>query len=297
MDWDKLRVFHTVGQHQSFTRAGEILNLSQSAVSRQVSAIEEKLGTPLFHRHARGLMFTEHGEILFRTVSEMVAKLEATEISLSEATLKPKGPFKITVPATFGTLWLAAQMKEYCELYPDIQMTLICEDRELDLTKREADAALRFQPTQHPDLIQIPIMRLRNSLYASNDYLQAHGVPTTVTDLAKHRLLGFDSSINSSPFPQVNWMFELEQAKNLNLTPYVRANSLLALRTMMKQGMGIAALPDYLVHRTRHMSRVLPELAGPVTEAWYVYPVELRNSKRIAVFRHFITQKIAERNF
>ncbi|MFZ4540196.1 MAG: LysR family transcriptional regulator [Rickettsiales bacterium] len=296
MDWDKLRVFHTVGLHKSLTRAGEALNLSQSAVSRQISSLEEKMGTPLFHRHARGLVLTEHGEILFRTVCDMVIKLEATEISLAEATLKPKGPFTLTVPATFGTLWLASQMKEYCELYPDIQVTLICEDRELDLTTRQADAAIRFQPTKHPDLVQIPMMQLQNSLYASNDYLRIHGVPASIEDLADHRLLGFDNSVTPLPFPQANWLFELGGTKS-NRAPYVKANSLLALRTMVKRGMGIAALPDYLMHRTRHVSRVLESIPGPVTEAWYVYPVELRNSKRINVFRNYITEKIAQSNF
>lgn len=296
MDWDKLRVFHTVGLHKNLTRASEALHLSQSAISRQISSLEERLGTALFHRNARGLTLTEQGEIMFRTVSEMVTKLQATEISLAEATLKPKGPFKLTVPVTFGTLWLASQMKDYCDLYPDIEITLICEDRELDLTKREADAAIRFQPTRQPDLIQIPMMKLRNSLYASNDYLRQHGVPGSVEDLSKHQLLGFEGIGNTLPYPEVNWLFDLK-AGRAPLNPYFKANSLIALRTMVKQGMGIAALPNYLMHRTRHVSRVLDTVEAPVTEAWYVYPMELKNSKRIKVFRSFITEKIAQSNF
>lgn len=295
MDWDKLRIFHAVAQARSLTKAGDVLNLSQSAVSRQISALEEKMGIALFHRHARGLMLTEQGEILQRTVSEMVAKLQQTEIALTEATARPKGPFRITVPATFGTLWLSAQMKEYTELYPEIDVTLICEDRELDLTTREADAAIRFHPTKHPDLVQVPIMRLNNGLYASNDYLREHGVPTKLGDLQRHRILAFDTSVSKPPFPEVNWVFENSHLEGLK--PYFKANSLIAMRTAVKQGMGIAALPEYLVHRTRRISRILPEVAGPITEAWYVYPVELRNSKRIAVFRNFIAQKIAESNF
>lgn len=296
MDWDKLRIFHAVALSKSLTKAGENLNLSQSAVSRQISALEEKMGIALFHRHARGLVLSEQGEILMRTVSEMVTKLQQTEITLAEATLKPKGPYKITVPATFGTLWLSAQMKEYTDLYPDIAVTLVCEDRELDLTIREADAAIRFHPAKHPDLVQVPIMRLRNSLYASNDYIREYGLPKSAADLANHKLLGFEkASMNQLPFPEVNWLFE--QPATRNLTPFFRVNSLIAMRTAVKQGMGIAALPDYLVHRTRHISRVLPDLEGPVTEAWYVYPMELKNSKRIAVFRQFLTQKIAESNF
>lgn len=296
MDWDKLRVFHAVALAKSLTKAGEHLNLSQSAVSRQISALEERMGIALFHRHARGLVLSEQGEILYRTVAEMVSKLQATEVSLAEATAKPKGPFKITVASTFGTLWLSAQMKEFTDLYPDIDVTLVCEDRELDLVRREADAAIRFYPARHPDLVQVPLMSLKNSLYAHNDYLQARGVPATVADLAQHRLLAFESAASSLPFPQVNWMFDM-LGKSAQLRPAFRANSLVALRTAVKRGMGIAALPDYLMHRTRHVSKVLPQLAGPVTDAWYVYPVELKNSKRIAVFRNFVMQKIGEGNF
>ena len=294
MDWDKLRVFHTVALAKNLTKAADNLNLSQSAVSRQISALEEKLGIALFHRHARGLVLTEQGEILLRTVSEMVTKLQATEVSLTEASAKPKGAFKLTTSSTFGNLWLAAQMKEFCDMYPEIDVTLICEDRELDLTQREADAAIRFTETTQPDLVQVPLFTLRNGLFASNDYLQEFGTPKTVEDLANHRLLAFDTSINDFPSPQVNWLFE---GKGVNFKPYFRANTLLALRTLVKQGVGIAVLPEYLVHRSRRITRVLPEMEGPLTDAWYVYPVELKNSKRIAVFRNFISQKIAESNF
>lgn len=298
MDWDKLRIFHTVGQSKSLTQAGELLALSQSAVSRHIGSLEERLGVSLFHRHARGLMLTEQGEILFRTVSDMVNKLQATEVSLTEASVKPKGPFKLSVPSTFGTIWLAQQMKEYTDLYSDIQVTLVCDDREPDLSRREADAAIRFQPVnaaRQPDVVQVPIMNLRNSLYASNDYLRQHGIPSSFNELKRHKLLGFEPTGGNLPFPEVNWLFESKHGKEL--TPFFRVNSLLAMRTAVKQGMGIAALPDYLMHRTRHISRVLPEIEGPPTQAYYQYPMELKNSKRIAVFRHFVTQKIAESNF
>lgn len=293
MDWDKLRIFHAVALSESLTRGGETLHLSQSAVSRQISALEESMGIALFHRHARGLMLTEQGEILFRAANEIMTRIQQVQINLTESGTRPKGAFRLAAPATFGTLFLAGQMKEYTDLYPEIEVTLICEDRELDLSIREADAAIRFRPSKHPDLVQIPIMRLRNSLYASNDYLREHGLPQKISDLSKHKLLGFDTSF--LPFAEANWLFAL--AGGQGGAPFFRVNSLIAMRSAVKQGMGIAALPDYLVHRTRHISRVLPETAGPVTDAWYVYPVELRNSKRIAVFRHFLTQKIAESNF
>jgi len=296
MDWDKLRIFYSVALSKSLTKAGETLNLSQSAVSRQISALEEKLGIPLFHRHARGLMLTEQGEILFRTVADMVAKLQVTENALAESSSKPKGPYKLTAPGAFTNLWLAKQMKEFTDLYPDIDVTLISEDRELDLTIREADAAIRFYPAKHPDLVQVPLLTLHNSLFASNDYLQMHGVPKSIADLKNHKLLGFDSS-SATPFQEVNWLYEHPEAKAAGLKPFFKVNSLFSLRVAVKQGMGIAPLPDYIMYKTRHIARVLPEVQGPTTEAYYVYPVELKNSKRVGVFRNFITQKIADSGF
>ena len=96
IDWDKLRVFHAVAEAGSFTHAGDTLNLSQSAVSRQISALEEALQVPLFHRHARGLILTEQGEALNRTVREVFAKLAITEALLTESKEKPAGRLKVT---------------------------------------------------------------------------------------------------------------------------------------------------------------------------------------------------------
>jgi DNA-binding transcriptional LysR family regulator len=296
MDWDKLRVFHTVALHKSLTKAGQALHLSQSAVSRQIQGLEERMGIALFHRHARGLVLSEQGEILFKTVAEMVAKLEVTEIALAENTAKPKGPFKLTAPAAFTNLWLTRQMAEFTRLYSDIEVTLLADDRELDLTLREADAAIRMYPARHPDLVQKPLMQFSNSLFASNDYLRDHGIPTMLTDLKDHKLLGFEGGL-SQPFAEVNWLFTSPEAKQLGLKPHFRANSLMALRTAVKQGIGIAALPDYLMYRARHISKVLPQIERPKTQAYYIYPMELKNSKRVNVFRNFITQKIATASF
>ena len=101
MDWDKLRVFHAVAEAGSFTHAGESLNLSQSAVSRQISALEESLNVPLFHRHARGLILTEQGDLLYHTARDVFAKLSMTEAMLTESKDRPKGPLKVTTSTLF----------------------------------------------------------------------------------------------------------------------------------------------------------------------------------------------------
>src|SRR5918999_4988020 len=146
MDWDKLKVFHAAAEAGSFTHAGEQLGLSQSAVSRQVGALEQELSVPLFHRHARGLILTEQGELLFRTARDIFGKLAMTEAMLTESKDRPKGPLKVTTSVAFGTTWLAPRLKEFIDLYPEIQLTLVLDDSELDLSMRESDVAIRMSP-------------------------------------------------------------------------------------------------------------------------------------------------------
>ena len=144
MDWDKLRVFHAVAEAGSFTHAGDTLNLSQSAVSRQISALEENLQVSLFHRHARGLILTEQGESLNRTVRDVFAKLAMTEALLTESKERPTGRLKVTTTVGFGSQWLASRVGKFLATYPDITMTLLLDDSDLDLAMREADVAIRM---------------------------------------------------------------------------------------------------------------------------------------------------------
>ena len=116
MDWDRLRIFHAVAEAGSFTHAGESLNLSQSAVSRQISALEESLKTPLFHRHARGLILTEAGEMLFNTVRDVFGKLASVETQITETRDRPSGLLRITASVAFGSVWLVPRVREFLEL-------------------------------------------------------------------------------------------------------------------------------------------------------------------------------------
>ena len=133
MDWDRLRIFHDVADAGSFTHAGATLNLSQSAVSRQVSALEDSLSIKLFHRHARGLILTEQGELLYQTVKDVFHKLAVVESQLSETRESPSGPLKVTTTVSFGSTWLTPRIKEFVETYPEVDFHLILTDTELDL--------------------------------------------------------------------------------------------------------------------------------------------------------------------
>ncbi|MCL2596053.1 MAG: LysR family transcriptional regulator, partial [Promicromonosporaceae bacterium] len=177
MDWDKLRVFHAVAEAGSFTHAGDTLNLSQSAVSRQISALEETLQVPLFHRHARGLILTEQGEALNRTVREVFAKLAITEALLTESREKPAGRLKVTTTVSFGASWLTPRLHEFLDAYSDVSISLLLDDADLDLAMREADVAIRMHPPKQPDLVQRHLMSIEWQVYASPKYLKTHGVP------------------------------------------------------------------------------------------------------------------------
>ena len=186
MDWDKLRVFHAVAEAGSFTHAGDTLNLSQSAVSRQISALEEALQVPLFHRHARGLILTEQGEALNRTVREVFAKLAMTEALLTESKERPAGKLKVTTTMGFGSMWLAPRLAGFLEMYPEVSMTLLLDDNDLDLAMREADVAIRMHPPKQPDLVQRHLMTLDWAVCATSDYLKKHGMPQRAEDLDEH---------------------------------------------------------------------------------------------------------------
>ena len=292
MDWDKLRVFHAVAEAGSFTHAGETLNLSQSAVSRQISALEESLHVPLFHRHARGLILTEQGELLYRTAREVFAKLSMTEAMLSESKEHPKGPLKVTATVAFGATWLTPRIREFLSIYPDVRLTLLLDDNELDLSMREADIAIRMVPPRQPDLIQRHLMTVRVHLYAHKSYLEKRPAPQTVEELDQHDLIAYPPD-SKAPVPNINWLLTVGDPP-AERSPILRVNSLNAIYRAVDSGLGIASVPDYMAENSPDLVRVLPDLAGPRIDAYFVYAEELRHSKRIAVFRDFLVKKVAE---
>src|SRR5690606_33323741 len=195
LDWSRLRVFHAAAEAGSFTRAAETLHLSQSAISRQVSSLERELGVALFQRHARGLILTEQGELLYRTVHDVFLKLENVRDQLSESTDYPKGTLRVSTSVGLGANWLTDRLPEFLEKYPDIRLQLILTTEELDLTTRQADCAIRLRQPSHPDLIQRKLFTVRLRLFASPAYLDKFGRPKSIKDLDNHRIISFGEMV------------------------------------------------------------------------------------------------------
>ncbi len=291
IDWDKLRVFHAVAEAGSFTHAGDTLNLSQSAVSRQISALEEALQVPLFHRHARGLILTEQGEALNRTVREVFAKLAITEALLTESKEKPAGRLKVTTTVAFGSIWLAPRLHDFLGMYPDVSISLLLDDSELDLAMREADVAIRMHPPKQPDLVQRHLMTLQWHICASPEYLKQSSVPQRPEDLDAHKLILFGQ--HHPPVADINWLAEAGRRPGNPRRALLEVNSTQAVLLAIRSGLGIGALPDFVVVQNPDLVRILPDLKGPKVEVYFVYPEELRNSKRVAVFRDFLLAQLA----
>ena len=293
MDWDKLRVFHAVAQAGSFTHAGEALGLSPSSISRQIAALEESLSVTLFHRHARGLQLTEQGETLYEVAKDVFSRLAMAETLVSEARDRPSGPLRITTAVAFGSTWLTERIREFIERYPEIQVTIMVSEDELDISMREADVAIRIGKPKQPDLVQRKLISMTHGLYAAPDYLRCHGTPHNFRDLDNHQLIAYDETLHP-PFSNINWLLEAGRRDGTKRRPVLRVNNMYGIFRAATSGVGIASLPAYMGRATKDLVPVLPELEGPAFEMYLVYPEELRNSKRIGVFRDFIVNKFSE---
>ena len=293
MDWDKLRVFHAVAEAGSFTHAGDTLNLSQSAVSRQISALEEALQVPLFHRHARGLILTEQGESLNQTVREVFAKLAMTEALLTESRDKPAGRLKITTTVGFGSNWLAPRLLQFLELHQDVTVNLLLDDGDLDLAMREADVAIRMHPPKQPDLIQRHLFEIEWHICASAAYLSRVGTPSAVDELDRHKLILFGDY--HPPVSDINWLAQLGRRPGTPRRAVLEVNNLASMAQVIRAGLGIGALPSWMASEMEGLVRILPQAPRPKVDCFFVYPEELRHSKRVSVFRDFLLARLQQR--
>ncbi len=298
MDWDKLKVFHAAAEAGSFTHAGEQLGLSQSAVSRQVSALEQELNVSLFHRHARGLILTEQGELLHHTAHEVFMKLEAARAKLTDTRERPNGELKVTTTPGLGIHWLTPRLGEFLDLYPDIRITLLTTEEELDLAMREADVAIRLrQPTQ-PDLIQRKLFSLHFHACASPEYLKRFGTPRSVDELDKHRLVVLGGTVPPWLQQTGHWLLKAGHNGGAPRTPWLTISNVLGVLRACQRGIGISMLPDYLVEESSGLVQLFGESSSALAyDCYFVYPEELKSVARVQVFRDFLVSKAQRWHF
>ncbi len=293
MDWDKLKIFHAVAEAGSFTNATINLNLSQSAISRQIQSLEDDLKVKLFERHARGLTLTENGEYVFKTAREVISKLKEVETSLGDQKNQLSGKLTITTVRSFGTHWLTPRIQEFLRLNPEIEIELIFDDKELDLSTRQADIGIFMRRPKQLNYIQKKLVDIKYYIYGSNRYLEKFGMPKNINDLNKHQFISFGKGA-PSPVYNPDWALKLGMHDGKKRKSIMKVNSVMGLLLAVESGVGLAALPEYLVSNSVNLIKILPKSEGPITEAHFVYPQSLRNTARIQAFRNFLFSKIAE---
>ena len=296
MDWDKLKIFHAVAAAGNFTKATYVLNLSQSAISRQIQSLEQELKTQLFERHARGLSLTENGEYLFKTAHEVISTLKDVESTLIDKKNKPSGKLTVTTVVSFGTTWLTPRIQEFMKLNPEIEIELIFDDKELDLSTRQADIGIWMRRPKQLNHIQKKLIDINYHIYGSAKHLEQYGHPKNLSNLNKHKFISYGRG-TPSPVFNPDWALKIGVKDDKKRKPIMKVNSVYGLLLAVQSGVGLAALPDYITVSVPNIIRVLPKIEGPKTEAYFVYPQSLKNVARVIAFRNFLYSKVSKWNF
>ncbi len=294
LDWNHLRIFNSVAESGSFTRGAKLLQLSQSAVSRQISALESSLKVLLFRRHAGGITLTKTGSELHQAVKDMSERLARAMVRVNEFRDKPEGPLRITTSVAFGSAWLSARMHAFHELFPDIKVSLLLVDNtELDPQKGEAEVAIRFKRQTSTRLIQRSLMSVRYHVFAAQEYLDRHGTPLRAEDLDHHQIIVYGEDV-PAPISDINWLLRAGASPDRPRDPTLRVNNIYGIYHAVRSGLGIAALPFYLSEGAQNLVEILPELTGPSFDVFFVYPEDLRHSMRIGALRDFLVREAEE---
>ena len=289
MDWDKLKIFHNVALDLNISEAAHKMNISHSSISRQISALERDLKVSLFKRHARGLTLTEQGKILFKTAHDIFGKIALTEAKLTESKEKPTGPLTIAATVEFGTTWLAPRIEKFTNSYPEIDVSIIIENKYTDLAQGEADVALRLTEPTQMDLIRFPLYEFQFKIYSSPEYIEKFGIPKDVSELPNHKIVAFGDSVEPS-IPDVNCILDL-LPKNKKVKTLFISNMYGVMRAI-GGGAGIGALPEYMRISNNNLVPILPNADTPKTIIYFTYPPELKGSKKIEALRDFLVREV-----
>ncbi len=291
--WDKLRLFYQIATIGSFSGASEILNTSQSALSRSIISLETYIQTRLFERVSRGLILTRQGEILFESLKKISAELNQAQFLLEEEENEPVGFIRIAATAGFASLHLSEVMPEFLKHYPNIKLSIYGNDIIPNLHSDEIDAAISPFIDSDDSLIQRYLTTFHLKLYASKEYLKQFGTPQKPSDLDHHRLLAYGDHKTFHPFGQANWHLELEAKKSSMRQPYIMINSAMGLFNFALAGSGIVSLSqEHPLLKDSSLVEVLPFIKGPTIDAYFVHSARTKRIKRITLLKTFLLDKL-----
>ena len=292
MKWDRLRLFNIVAQTRNITEASYILQMSQSALSRQMKALEHELGVKLFLRNSDGITLTKAGIRLYSSVQVLASDISKTHNQLLQDMDVPSGRLNVTATNAFGALWVAPRMSKFKIAYPEISVALSLRDSEPRVTNFNSDVEVRMTPSSSQDDVQIKLADCKYKIFASKDYLKVNGLPKTTNDLDDHKIISYGEDAQP-PIDRhrLNWLLTIGKENKRPRKPILEVSSIYGIAKATEVGMGIASLPDWMEFEMIELTEILPQLEGPKMSISLCYNYELRNDSRIKAFKDFMLQE------
>jgi DNA-binding transcriptional LysR family regulator len=213
------------------------------------------------------------------------------ESQISDTKNKAVGPLKITVSNFLGANWLAPKVKDLINEFPDLKLTILTDNKILNLSMREADAAIRMYEPHQQDLIKRKLTEIRFHICGSKSYFEKHGKPEKPIDLLEHTLIGYPNGV---PYPHehIDWIFQLAGVDKERTENVLLMNSMIGIENLVRGDLGLACLPDFMIKSSDDLVPVLNDYEAPPIEIFFVYPEERRNSARIKAFRDFMLKQV-----
>lgn len=251
-----LALFVRVEEDGSFSAAARFLGLMPSSVSRQISQLEDELGTRLFHRTTRRLNLTEAGEIYLQYAQRIVADLDSAKLAVSQLAETPSGCLNVALEADFANTFIAPILPDFLSRYPEIQVRFLMNTRVVDLIDSGIDIAIRIGDLDDSSLFARKIARYRKLVCASPSYLKQHGTPTHPDELSQHNCLTFRIQPGKK-----YWGFQVDgEIKNVEISGRVKVNNLVHLRKVALAGLGVINIPIWMVEDDIQQGRLVPLL-------------------------------------
>lgn len=283
--WDDLRVFLAVQRHGSHAGAGRALAVDATTVSRRLAALEQAVGARLFDRTPEGLALSDAGRALLPRAERVALEVEAAERELAGQDQRVAGPVRVTAGDGLVDHVLVPGLVDLLRRHPGLVVALGSDTRTLNLSRREADIAVRFGRSKDPALVERRLGAVRFGLYAAPDYLTRRGTPESPKDLVEHTFVGFDGSFDE--VPQVAWLHRLVPDPGYA----VRTNTTGAQLAACHAGLGLALLPTYVASPS--LVRVLPRTAPPTRELFAVIHGDMRRHARVKLVIAWLVDRLA----
>ncbi|WP_448555631.1 LysR family transcriptional regulator [Thalassotalea montiporae] len=288
-NWEGVSEFVAVAETASFTLAASKLSTSVAQVSRRVSALEERLAVKLLHRTTRKVTLSEAGQVYFQQCKHLVEGLEVAELAVTQMQTTPKGLVKVTAPVTYGEQHLAPLLNQFLARYPQVNIDLNLTNQRLDLLEAGIDLAVRLGRLTDSTMIAKRLASRQLYVCASKKYLERHGEPHSLSELAHHQCL-----VGSVE----HWRFqENGREKSIRVAGRLKCNSGNALLDAAKQGLGLVQLPDYYIKdalQSGELVEVLHQYRDDKEGIWALYPKNRNLSPKVRLLIDFLAEHIGK---